>query len=274
MRRNLLNLLLLLVIFKVNGQNTIMIQSKTFTPKQLYNDIDYALIKFEQIHPNFYRETPKDTVIKRFSELKSKITQPMTRYEFMNIFTPVAFTMIHDGHNFVFPLEEEFDNYTKNGGLLFPIPVTIQNRMLYCNSSKTAIPYKSEIIQINSKYAKDIIENILGGYKSESVEFDESLYSGWFSKSYWQTIGGFDKYKIKFVSNIDSTQKELLINGLAEKQIDSIRENVAMKSFEFEEIPNLQTAVFKYNSADNNLNELKSFCDSIFMIIKEKNTKI
>src|SRR5690606_36649587 len=99
---------------------TIKINSKTYSPKQLHRDVDYALEKFESIHPNFYKETPKDTVVKRFALLKAKITRPMSRFDFMNLLTPVALGVIHDGHNFTFPLDEEYNSYVKAGVKLFP----------------------------------------------------------------------------------------------------------------------------------------------------------
>lgn len=269
-----------LIIIQVYGQNPIKIQSKSFTPRQLHKDIDYTLKKFEQIHPDIYREIPKDSVIKRFSALKARITKPMSRFDFLNIFTPVAFTIIHDGHNYVFPLEKEFSNKTTEyndyiyaGGRLFPIPVVIQNRKLYCNSVKTEIPFDSEITQINQMPVREVIETILGGYTAESDEFEESVNSDWFSNAYWQSFGGFDKYKIKYKLSIDTTQKELTLNGLVNKQLDSIRQNSKIASYEFEEITDLQTAVLKYNSAEIDQNAFKLFCDSIFQIIKIKNYK-
>ncbi|RYZ98565.1 MAG: hypothetical protein EOP47_19055 [Sphingobacteriaceae bacterium] len=261
---------LILISFHGNAQNPIKINSKIYSPKQLHRDIDYALKKFESIHPNFYKETSKTIVKERFNLLKAKITKPMARFDFMNLFMPVAFNNIHDGHNYTFSLEEEFKSYIQSGGKLFPVPVIIKNRKLYCNSIKSDVPYNAKIVQVNNKPAKEIIEAVLSGYSNESDVLEEAMFSDWFNGSYWQTFGGFDAYKIEYFAPGSLTKKTIVIPGLSETQIESIRVKVNKADYEFEEQPALKTGVFKFNSAEGDLKVLRKFCDSVFNIIKQK----
>jgi hypothetical protein len=269
MNRLLISLISVLICIQISAQSQIGINSKFYSPRQLNRDIDYALMKFEQIHPNIYRDLPKDSVISRFKKLKSKIDKPMTRFDFMNIFAPTAFNIIRDGHNYVYPLDEEQKNYTKNGGKFFPIPVKIRNRKLYCNSTIIDIPYNSEIVEINKTPVREVIETVLSNYSPERDDYEEALCSDWFSNSFWQFYGGYKDYSIKYNSSVDSSNHSFLIPGRTAKEIDSIRLTKPIKNFEFEEIPELKTGIFKFNTMLN-LNDLKSFCDSIFLIMKNK----
>jgi hypothetical protein len=269
MNRLLAIFLLGLIQLQIIGQNPIKIDSKVYSSKQLHEDIDYALMKFEQIHPNIYKETPKDTVAKRFLELKTSISKPMTRFDFMRIFAPVAFNLIRDGHNYAYSLDKEQKSYTANGGKFFPIPVIIRNRKIFCNSTIIDIPYNSEITQINHLPAKDAIESVLSSYNPERDDYEEALFSGGFSNSYWQFFGGFKDYSVDYISSVDSTKHSIILQGRMTKEIDSIRLNKSIKDFEFEEIPELKTGIFKFNTMFN-MNDLKLFCDSIFLIMKNK----
>jgi hypothetical protein len=262
-------LIIILIFDQVCAQTPIEINSKVFSPEQLHKDIDYTLMKFEQIHPNIYRDLPKDSVLSRFEKLKSRIDRPMSRFNFMRIFAPVAFNIIRDGHNYVYPLVEEQKNYIENGGKFFPLPVKIRNRKLYCNSTILTIPYQSEITEINYKSTREVIETVLSNYNPERDDYEEALGSDWFSNSFWQFYGGFKDYSIDYISSIDSSRHSLLLPGRSLKDIDSIRVTKPMKNFEFVEVPEIKSGIFRFNTMFS-LKELKSFCDSIFLIMKNK----
>lgn len=254
----------------VAGQNAIDIKSKKFKPRQLHADIDYAFKKFEKIHPDFFKETQRSTALKRFEDLKKSITTPLTRYEFMQIFTPVAISVIRDRHTFVFQLDEEYNKYLENGGRLFPIPVMIKNRKLYCNSELTEIPYNSEIIQINNIPSSEILEIVLRGYSTENNEVKEFKTSNLFSNAFWSFMGGYDGYEIQYRMSEDEEAMEIISGGLTNSEIDSLRFKKGKDDFEYEEIPELNAAVFKFNNSMVDLKEFRSYCDSIFNIIKTK----
>ena len=272
---NKLSLLLIsgFFCFQISAQTPIEINSKIYTPKQLHKDIDYALMKYEQIHPNFYRDLPKDSVVARFENLKSQIDKPMTRFDFMRIFTPVAYNIIKDGHNYVYPLDEEQKQYIDNGGKFFPIPVAIKDKRLFCNSKISEIPYNSEIIKINHLSSKEVIDRVLSNYYPESEESEELFASNSFSStifcSYWHSFGGFQEYSIDYITSLDSSIHNLILNGRTNKEIDSLRISQSKDKFEFEEIPDLKTGILAIHTMEG-INELKSFCDSVFQMIQQK----
>lgn len=186
---------------------------KKFPAKQLHQDLDYLLKKFEQIHPDYFRDTPRDTVIRRYDQLKTLITRPMTRLDFMNLFSPVVFNVIKDGHNYVYGTEKETKLYTERGGKYFPFPVKIRETRLYINSTNTDIPFNSEVLTINNVSASQIIRKILNGYSGESDELEESLFSNWFNSAYWSAYGGFSEYEIQYRDSQNNYKKSTVLLG-------------------------------------------------------------
>lgn len=269
MRKTTLILIFLIIGNSVFSQvfDNILYYQK-YTPKQLQKDLNFLLQKFEEIHPNYFKEMPKDTVIKKYTDLKKQIIKPMTRLDFLNLISPVVYNVVKDGHNFYFPLDTDIKLYSDRGGKFFPIPVKIQNGKLFCNSQITFIPYNSEITSINNITSNELINKILNRYYGESQAFEENLYSNWFSNEYYCCYGGFSKYDIEYITT--NSKKEVVTHyGFSQKEIDSLRINQTIKKYTFEEIPELKIGVIRYNECDDLVN-FRPFCDSIFSIIKEK----
>jgi hypothetical protein len=241
---------------------------KKYSPKQLHQDLDFLLEKFEKIHPDFFHENPKDTVIARYNNLKSQITKSMTRIDFMNLSSPIVFGIIKDGHNYINEPEADLKQYTEKGGKLFPFPVKIRNGKLFVNSTTVEIPYNSEIIKINGNSSKEIIDKLLSCYNAESDYYEEIMYSDWFNTSYWYSFGGFKEYKVEYKSQKDSN--EIIIkSGLTSDEINSLKYNQKTKNYSFYELPEIRTGILEYNACTD-LKIFRVFCDTIFNIMKQK----
>jgi hypothetical protein len=245
---------------------------KKYTPKQLHKDLDFLFNKFDEVHPDYFAETPRDTVVKRYSELKLQIDKPMTRLDFVNLISPVIFSVIKDGHNYIYRIESDIDLYTNSGGKLFPFPVKIKERKLFVNSSIVEIPYNSEITHINGLEAKTIIEKILSGYNAESDHFEEAINSDWFSNAFYINYGGFENYEIKYISADETRPFAFSFKGRSQNDIDSLRFKFSIESYRFYEMPELNIGVIEYNACAD-LKNLRHFCDSVFDIMKEKEYK-
>ncbi|MBN2215277.1 MAG: hypothetical protein JW723_13650 [Bacteroidales bacterium] len=240
-----------------------------FKPGQLRQDLDYLLNKFEKVHPDYFKEIPKDSVYRMYEKLKLNITHPMTRLDFLNLFAPIAFNVVTDGHNYYWPPLEEFNKYIEEGGKLFPIPVLVQKKKLYVNTDKLDIPYKSEIISINNKPASSIIEKLLSHVSNESEKFEEIYASRDFSNNFWYRFGSFDSFEIEYISSTDTTVRHCKIIGKNPQEINNFRIEKPIKNYTFSEIPELKTGVIHYNNCDG-LDKFRPFCDSVFSLIKSK----
>lgn len=238
-----------------------------YAPDLLKQDLDFIFRKYGEVHPDFYKETPKDTVLKMLEVLKSRITAPMTRMDFISLFAPVLFHIVKDGHNYVNDADAEMETYKKKGGLFFPLPVNIRNGRIYCNSLKAAIPFNTEIISINKVSSKDVVGKVLGGYNAESESFAETLNSPGFTWAYWNRYGEFADYQIEYVE--ENRVKTATLKGLPQDELEKLVIATQQKNYAFYELPELKTGVFQFNVCEG-LEGFKPFCDSIFTVIKDK----
>ena len=174
---------------------------KKYPVKKLRYDVDFLLKKFQQIHPNYFKETPKDTVYTRYANLKASIQKPLTRLDFMNMLSFTAFGVIKDGHNFVNIPNEDLQAYERNNGKVFPIPVKISNGHLLARAGRAIIPYNAEIISINGHETSDVLKQVLKNYNPENQAYKESFLSGDFGALYWLNYGTSDVFKIVYRDN-------------------------------------------------------------------------
>lgn len=238
-----------------------------YAPELLKQDLDFIFRKYGEVHPDFYKETPKDTVLKRLEALKQQITRPMTRMDFSNLIAPVLFHVIKDGHNYLNDPGEEQETYKRKGGLFFPFPVTIRKGRIYCNSLKAEIPFNTEILSINQVSSGDVVRKVLGGYNAERDDFAEISNSPGFSWSYWYRYGGFEDYQITYMEG--SSVKSITLKGATEGRLDEQRISTPQKNYAFYELPDLKTGVIQFNVCEG-LEGFKPFCDSVFTIMKNK----
>lgn len=266
-------LLLFLLIDTIHAQVFDTIASyKKFPPSELHQDLDFLLRKFEKIHPDYFLEMPRDTVVKRYEDLKAQITGPMTRLDFMNLFSPVVFNVIKDGHNYVYGVEEEKQLYIEGGGKFFPFPVKIRDKRLYVNSTKAEIPFNAEIVEINGVSTKEVIEKVLDGYNGESDEAEESMFSGWFYDSYWNVYGEAIKYSITYHTAKDFSEKRIQVPGRTEDEIYALGITEHIKNYDFYELAEIETGVIAYNACED-LENFRPFCDSVFSLMRQNNYK-
>ncbi|WP_378182426.1 S41 family peptidase [Aquimarina sp. SS2-1] len=71
--------------------------SKTHSPNELRQDVDYAYKKLKKLHPDIHWYVSKDELDKKIVDLKSELTEPLTSKEFYKVFAPVI-TSIKQGH--------------------------------------------------------------------------------------------------------------------------------------------------------------------------------
>jgi len=254
---------------------------KKYTPAQLHQDIDVLLKKFESIHPDYFGQTPRSIVIKRYERLKARINKPLTRIDFMNMFAPVAFGVIRDGHNYVNAPEDDLQQYIGKGGTFFPLPVTIYHKKLFVNSIRAEIPYNSEIRSINDIPAPEAVNTILSSYNPENDSYKEGFLSGDFSKLYWFNYGIIKQFTIRYVDSINTGVKQITIAGRSLRQVDKLRGKpsqaiknylISYPNYAFYELAELNVGVLEYKACDD-LEHFRPFCDSMFARIKKDRLK-
>lgn len=267
-------LILIAAIFFTNSVSAQVFDTvayyKKYTPAQLHQDLAYLLKRFESVHPDYFKETPRDSVIKRYEQLKVRINKPLTRIDFMNLFSSMVYGVIKDGHNYVNAPEGDLQKYVDRAGTFFPLPVIIYHKKLFVNSIKAEIPYYSEIKSINGVSAQNVINKTLSSYNPENDGYKEGFLSGDFSKLYWFNYGIVKRFGIQYA---DSTGvKHIIIDGKSLKQIDRLRSSprqtmknylIKYPNYAFYELPEINAGVLEYKACDD-LEHFRPFCDSVF----------
>jgi hypothetical protein len=70
---------------------------KTFTPAELKQDLDFLFTTLENIHPDLYHYTSRETLKAARLKVEQALNEPMTRLEFSRRVIPVV-TLLRDGH--------------------------------------------------------------------------------------------------------------------------------------------------------------------------------
>lgn len=240
-----------------------------YPPSLMKEDLDFIFKKYGEVHPEFYKEVSKEVVDRRLQALKSQIDKPLNRIDFMNLFAPVLFNIVKDGHNYVNGPNEEMEMYIKNGGVLFPVPIIMRENKIFINSEKSQIPYNSEVLTINGVTSKAIISKILAGYNAESEDFAQALNSPWFSSSYWYSYGNYQSYAVEFKPTGSAAPKNIILKGSLPGEIDSLRKVDKQDNYSYYEIPEVKTAVIQFNLCED-LDNFRPFCDRVFKELREK----
>lgn len=240
---------------------------KIFDVDLLKQDLDYVFNKYGRIHPEFYKDISETEVASRLEQLKERISKPLNRIEFMNMFAPVLYHIVKDGHNYVNAPNEEFEKYLKSGGLLFPLPVQIKNHRLFCDSKSTVIPFGAEITKINQLSSQSVIDKILAGYNAENQEFAEATNSPWFSGSYWYAFGNMQNYAITYISE-NGKENEVMLAGATQSVINSSRiKKVGGNNFSFRMLDSINAGLIEFNLCED-LDGFKIFCEKTFSSLK------
>ena len=88
-------------------------------PEALRSDLDFMLQTLEEVHPDLYFYTPKETIASRKRRLSAEIDHAMTRREFYPIVAAFA-ASVGDGHTAALPPREEIRQFIEQDGLWFP----------------------------------------------------------------------------------------------------------------------------------------------------------
>ena len=125
--------------------------------EKLKQDIDYAYLKLQKLHPTLYTYIPKEKLDYKFDSLKNTIQQPLKPLEFYFKLAPVV-AEVRQGHLRLVPPEKkltkkEIKKLKEQKGLLGRLSYYLENDKLYVkdNPEKVAnIKNGSEIIAINN----------------------------------------------------------------------------------------------------------------------------
>ncbi|MGU3377125.1 S41 family peptidase [Chryseobacterium sp. M5A1_1a] len=126
-------------------------------PDQLKEDVDYAYVKLQQMHPQLYWYIPKQELEQKFDSLKQTLNEPLTPLQFYFKFQPVI-AGIREGHlSLRMPrkkfTKKEIKRLEHKKGLFSRFEYYISNDQMYIiqnNDSIENIKPGTEILSINN----------------------------------------------------------------------------------------------------------------------------
>jgi len=139
---------------------------------QLHEDIDEFVDILEEVHVNPYMKISKDNFYQAVDSVKKSVTDSLNRQQFYQVFTPLV-DLLNDSHTGVkFPSGIWKHYQYEANGLFFPMAIMVtKDKRIFIQRdfSESNIPYKTEILSINSKKSEDII-NTFVKYDSSPIE--------------------------------------------------------------------------------------------------------
>jgi len=133
---------------------------KLISPDELKEDLDFLFKTIEEVHPNMYAYTSKEEFEPLRDELYKSINQPMSAYEFYKLAAPVV-ASLKNFHILLLPFFEEYKQYAKNGGKVFPLELGWDETraILYKNYSSVYLPVGGTVLSINGCPARGLIDS-------------------------------------------------------------------------------------------------------------------
>jgi Peptidase family S41 len=272
--RSLIPFVLIIFCFQdMFGQDTSSYNpQKVYSLNQIRKDFEIFQKALEEAHPGLYSHVSKEKVTAKFSEASKSLNHDMTELEFRKIIANTI-SYIKDGHTNAAP-SDNLMHLLMTSAKMLPLKVHYLNNKLYTLYSLNNIIQKgSEILAINKKPAKDII-NIIFSYLSSDGDMQtgkERSISEWFSSYYYSFIEQPENFYIEYAEPDNTKRKNVFISATSENK-DSIfstpYSSVADYSFEFinDTVPLLTIRTFGKQEG----HDYSKFLDSSFEIIKNK----
>lgn len=163
------------------------------------SDLDVLVDKAERVHPDLYRYISEDDFNKLVEEAKKQF-ETGDQVEFYKVVAPV-FASVNDGTTVLEPLGDYFNHQIKEGDHFFPYQITVNNNMLFIESSfigETEIPVGAEVLSINGKSFDDIYKEMIKYFSGVTQPSRESGLTKEFHRLYYVLFGDSENFDIEY----------------------------------------------------------------------------
>lgn len=247
--------------------------AKLIRPDKLKEDLDFLFKTIEEVHPNMYAYTSKETFDPIKEELYQQIERPMSQVEFYKTIAP-AIASLKNLHTYIsFYDSEEFRKYSEGGGLAFPLEIKWDGSsvILRENYSSLPLPLGGKIREINGRDANELLYGLSRLIPAENrtnnpwiVESPRFLIS-----SLLLEFGPIDLWKLK-IEKLDGTVETYSVPSLPLSELKTNKPFAAIEGKTYYQIiPEYDTAVIEFYKW-NDPNALKAFWEEAFKDINDK----
>lgn len=249
------------------GLIVLSIYPRTYSKKQVVNDIDKAVALMEDIHPNLYNVINKDEFALNIDSVKSAIPLKVTEPELYKVFANIT-SKISDGHTGL-----DFKNFLNRGSIFFrkvpPYTFKIKDNKVYVLKNyykRNYIPVGSEVLTINNKPAKQCLDEISSLISFETITYRDALLQLPIFWGLWNNFNDFDiTYKTPGNNTVSITTSSGLISNF--NYLWDMSAGFGFQSYSFEILEG--NIAYINIKAFEDLAKFKSFARSAFGIIKQ-----
>jgi hypothetical protein len=167
-------------------------------PHLLHEDIDRFGKTIEELGVNPYINISRQRFRAQVSDLKARVSSPLTRREFQQQLIPLA-ASLRLSHTYVSLDLGDRQSYEQAGGRYFPFDVAVEGQRLVVrrSRSKSALGVGEEILSINGIQAKALVDSMMPyafGATAEAKKLEvESKFALWL----WWLHGFTGPYAVK-----------------------------------------------------------------------------
>ncbi|WP_139062629.1 S41 family peptidase [Aquimarina megaterium] len=228
-------------------------------------------------HPGMYRYTSKNTFDKLIDSTTATISDALSTIEYYRKLKPLFAKIgcLHTSLNLSKPYQEYYETQYN----FIPIEIFINsNDKVFITknySTDTTIPIKSEIISINKKPIKEVIEQLYKAIPSDGYNktLKTLVLNYHFPFWYESILGSTNNFEIKI--NDNGQKKSYHLNGVARKELKLHDFNIDQKSpltFEIKKgIGYLKIQTFSSSSFKKNNQTFKKIINDVFVKLKKQN---
>jgi hypothetical protein len=189
---------------------------KSYAVEELMTDIDFLVQTLEEVHPNLYDYTSRETFNKERQRIEKMITLPLTRIEFYFLIAPLV-SMLKDGHTKIYPVYEEYYHHIREDGLIFPLDVKIMDSstIVTANYSSDSVPaVGAELLSINGIETSKLIDTLLPVVSGERLEKRLEYLANFYPHFLYIMYPSENSFDLRFIPVGKKEIKEQSVSGV------------------------------------------------------------
>jgi len=189
-----------------------VVTPRTHTRQQVLDDLDHALLLMEDMHPELYAATDRDSLWEIIDSLTRALPADLPEVESHKLFSTIT-AGIRDAHTMV-----SIDSYTRRGAVAFgkapPYRFRIIGERIYVRDNyywRDSIPIGSEILEINGKPSFEYLQDVSRMVSHET----EGYRDAWLQYPlFWGLWNGYREFEISFVTPAGVRDQVTAASGL------------------------------------------------------------
>jgi Peptidase family S41 len=155
-------ILLSILAFMIYAQYCFGQQQTKYSVQQVKEDFAYLFKTLEASHYDLYAHTKEEVFDTEYKRISESITDSLTLLQIDRLFLQFV-ALSHEGHCSIDLPFDSYGTFLQNGGTLFPLNIYFRSDRVFVLdnfSADSSIIPGDEIVSLNGKHIKEVMENI------------------------------------------------------------------------------------------------------------------